>query len=117
MHSYLQPQDDGLPMRLSGSWVAEKLDYLERYINIFETSMHSKPWRERHYIDLFAGSGKCVTETGVVYQVVIAQSCFPRSRWAGAPMGDCCHSCPTLYDGFDHPLSPRWLKSIHGKSL
>lgn len=68
MHSYLQPQDDGLPTRPSGSWVAEKLDYLERYINIFETSMHGKPWRKRHYIDLFAGSGKCfVPETRSVY--------------------------------------------------
>jgi three-Cys-motif partner protein len=68
MHDYLQPQDDGLPMRPYGPWVAEKLDYLERYINIFETAMHSKPWRKRHYIDLFAGSGKCfVSETGAVY--------------------------------------------------
>ena len=68
MHDYLQPQDDGLPMRPYGPWVAEKLDYLERYINIFETSMHSKPWRKRHYIDLFAGPGKCfVSEIGAVY--------------------------------------------------
>jgi len=67
MHHCLQPQDDGLPMRSSGSWVAEKLDYLERYINIFETSMHDKPWRKRHYIDLFAGLGKCVTKTGSIY--------------------------------------------------
>jgi three-Cys-motif partner protein len=68
VNDYLQPEDDALPMRPSGSWVAEKLDYLERYINIFETSMHSKPWRKRHYIDLFAGPGKCaVSESGVVY--------------------------------------------------
>jgi three-Cys-motif partner protein len=60
MEVYLQPQDDGLPMRESGQWVAEKLDYLERYIAIFENSMFSKPWRARHYIDLFAGPGKCV---------------------------------------------------------
>ena len=44
MGSYLSPKDDGLPMRESGKWVAEKLDYLERYINIFETSMHQKQW-------------------------------------------------------------------------
>ena len=55
-------------MRPSGSWVAEKLDYLERYISIFATSMHSKPWRARHYIDLFAGPGKCyVPEIETVY--------------------------------------------------
>jgi len=68
MGSYLSPEDDGLPMRESGEWVAEKLDYLERYINIFETSMHQKQWRARHYIDLFAGPGKCVVpETGSIY--------------------------------------------------
>ena len=68
MQSYLQPQDDGLPMRPSGAWVAEKLDYLKRYIDIFATSMHDKPWRARHYIDIFAGPGKCyVPETETVY--------------------------------------------------
>lgn len=29
MHRYLQSQDDDLPMRSSGSWVADKLHYLE----------------------------------------------------------------------------------------
>ena len=59
MEAYLEQQDDGLPMRESGDWVAEKLDYLERYIAIFENSMYKKPWRARHYVDLFAGPGKC----------------------------------------------------------
>ena len=55
-------------MRESGEWVAEKLDYLERYINIFQTSMHQKQWHATHYIDLFAGPGKCVVpETGSIY--------------------------------------------------
>jgi three-Cys-motif partner protein len=68
MQSYLQPQDDGLPMRESGSWVIEKLDYLKRYIDIFSTSMHGKPWRAIHYVDLFSGPGKCfVPETGTVH--------------------------------------------------
>jgi three-Cys-motif partner protein len=67
MEAYLQPQDDGLPMRESGPWVAEKLDYLKRYIDVFETSMRKK-WSTRHYIDLFAGPGKCVCrKTGLVY--------------------------------------------------
>lgn len=60
MEAYLMPQEDGLPVRESGDWVAEKLDYLERYITIFENSMHRQPWRARHYIDLFAGPGKCL---------------------------------------------------------
>lgn len=68
MQSYLQPQDDSLSMRTSGSWVVEKLDYLKRYIDIFATSMHDKPWRARNYIDLFTGPGKCyVSETGTVH--------------------------------------------------
>ena len=68
MSNYLEPVEDGLPIRDFGPWVAEKLDYLKRYIGIFENSMHMKPWRERHYIDLFAGTGKCqVAETRNVY--------------------------------------------------
>lgn len=67
MNNYLQPQDDGLLMRESGPWVVEKLDYLKRYIDVFETSMRKK-WPRRHYIDLFAGPGKCVCRrTGVVH--------------------------------------------------
>lgn len=65
--NYLEPRPDGLPMRASGSWASEKLDYLERYVNVFVTSMHSKPWRGIHYIDLFAGPGKCSSKTGEVY--------------------------------------------------
>lgn len=59
MPNYLEPVEDGLPIREFGPWVVEKLDYLKRYIDMFETSMHGKPWRERHFIDLFAGTGKC----------------------------------------------------------
>ena len=67
MNTYLQPQDDGLLMRESGPWVVEKLDYLKRYIDVFETSMRKK-WTRRHYIDLFAGPGKCVCrKTGVIH--------------------------------------------------
>jgi three-Cys-motif partner protein len=57
MYHYLDPVDDGLLMRPSGSWVAEKLDYLHRLIDVFETSMRDK-WSGRNYIDLFAGPGK-----------------------------------------------------------
>lgn len=66
MEAYLQPQDDGLPTRESGAWVVEKLDYLRRYMDVFETSMRGKPWRRRHYIDLFAGPGKCRVPNGAV---------------------------------------------------
>ena len=57
MDPLLEPIDDNLIMRESGGWVIEKLDYLERYINIFETSMKDK-FSTRFYIDLLAGPGK-----------------------------------------------------------
>jgi three-Cys-motif partner protein len=44
-------------MRPSGPWVTEKLDYLHRYIDLFEKSMRNK-WLIRNYIDLMAGPGK-----------------------------------------------------------
>ncbi len=59
---YLNPQDDGLIMRSSGQWVAEKLFYLQRYLYMFVVSMSSKQWRAINYIDLFAGPGKCYVE-------------------------------------------------------
>ena len=68
MQSHLDAQDDGLPMRPSGSWALKKLDYLERYLSVFVTSMRDKPWRAMHYIDLFAGPGKCrARQTGKIY--------------------------------------------------
>lgn len=64
MPDYLEPRDDALPMRPSGPWAIEKLDYLARYISVFSTSMCHKPWRGIHYIDLFAGPGKCRSKAG-----------------------------------------------------
>lgn len=46
-------------MREAGAWAEEKLDYLKRYIDVFETSMRQK-WPIRYYIDLLAGPGKNV---------------------------------------------------------
>ena len=59
MKPHLEAQDDGLLMRPMKNWTAEKLDYLERYIDMFTTSMRKKPWRALNYIDLFSGPGKC----------------------------------------------------------
>jgi len=63
MNSYLRPEDDGLLLRPSGQWAKAKLDYLQRYIDVFETAMRSK-WQVRHYVDLFAGPGKCLVRGG-----------------------------------------------------
>ena len=43
MYTYLKPEDDGLAMRGAGEWALEKLDYLARYIAVFETSMMKQP--------------------------------------------------------------------------
>ncbi len=59
MNNYLLPEDDGLPARESGEWVKEKLFYVQRYIDTFETAMRKTSWRQRNYIDLFSGPGKC----------------------------------------------------------
>ena len=59
MDKYLLPVDDGLLVRESGDWAQDKLFYVKHYIDTFEKSMRDKPWRERIYIDLFAGPGKC----------------------------------------------------------
>jgi len=60
MDKYLLPEDDGLEARPSGDWAKDKLFYVKHYIDTFEKSMRSKPWRRRIYIDLFAGPGKCI---------------------------------------------------------
>jgi three-Cys-motif partner protein len=67
MDKYLLPEDDGLPTRPSGTWAKDKVFYLEKYINTFETSMQGKPWRRRIYIDLFSGPGKCAIKDGHGY--------------------------------------------------
>jgi three-Cys-motif partner protein len=66
LYDYLQPEADGLALRESGDWALEKLDYLARYIDVFETSMRRK-WASRNYIDLLCGPGKIVIrDSGVV---------------------------------------------------
>ena len=41
-HRLLNPVEDGHCLRPSGGWAIEKLDYLRRYIDAFETSMTVK---------------------------------------------------------------------------
>jgi three-Cys-motif partner protein len=69
MDKYLLPEDDGLPARTFGKWTTVKLDYLQRYIDLFETSMCSKPWCARCYIDLFSGTGKFQVENQSGYHL------------------------------------------------
>lgn len=65
--NFLQPVDDGLPMRSAGQWAKLKLDVLGYYITLSTRAMKNKLWRRRFYIDLQAGPGKnLVEETGEV---------------------------------------------------
>jgi len=54
---------DGLPARVVRYWAKEKLHYFKRFIDIFTTSMRRK-WKERVYVDLFAGPGRCILDPG-----------------------------------------------------
>lgn len=56
--SYLQPQEDSLPMRQSQDYAKDKLTILRGYVHRFITSMRVKSWRALFYIDLMAGPGK-----------------------------------------------------------
>lgn len=59
--------DDGLPVRQSGQWAANKLHFWNRYLEITTTAMVGhKAWQAGVcYVDLFAGPGICeVRATG-----------------------------------------------------
>jgi three-Cys-motif partner protein len=45
-------------VRPSGPWAVEKLTYVAKYQDIFATGM--KKWRDRFYVDLLAGPGRCI---------------------------------------------------------
>jgi three-Cys-motif partner protein len=53
---------DGGPVLKVGIWAVGKLYYIKRYCEIFNAAMKDK-WPMRIYVDLFAGSGKCLIET------------------------------------------------------
>lgn len=57
LSSDLAEGSDGLPVRLVGEWCREKLFYVQRYDQVFNTSMKRK-WSTRIYIDLFCGPGR-----------------------------------------------------------
>jgi three-Cys-motif partner protein len=53
---------DGLLARDSGPWAREKLNHLQRYMEMVTTSMPGK-WKGLVFIDLMAGPGLCVDRT------------------------------------------------------
>ena len=64
--NFLLPYDDGLAMRRSNNYARYKLKALEIYIEITNTAMKDKPWRDRYYIDLQAGPGKNIIGGSIV---------------------------------------------------
>ena len=55
---------DGLPARVSGSWIETKHHYLDRYCGIFSKGMKNR-WPKRVFIDVMAGPGLCkIRDTG-----------------------------------------------------
>jgi three-Cys-motif partner protein len=64
---YLEPVDDGLPMREAGKWTLRKLFFVRRYLSMVTTSMRDKGFCSLNYLDLFSGPGKCrIEESGQV---------------------------------------------------
>lgn len=54
---------DGLLLPDVGRWSRGKYHVLSRYLHTFSTAMKHK-WRERHFVDLFAGAGAVVLRNG-----------------------------------------------------
>lgn len=54
---------DDLLVRRVGPWAREKLFYIERYIDIFNSGMKRR-WSRRAYVDLFSGPGRVLMEDG-----------------------------------------------------
>ncbi len=58
--------DDNLPLRCVGPWANDKLYYLKRYMEVFNTAMKGK-WSKRAYIELFSGPGLgIIRDTGEI---------------------------------------------------
>jgi hypothetical protein len=47
--AYLQPVDDGLPMRSGGDYARAKLQVVQEYLNMAMTAVKTKPWRTSFY--------------------------------------------------------------------
>ena len=62
---------DGLPARENGRWALDKLSFLDYYGSVALTV--TRRFRERHYVDLFAGPGRNVERGGV-------------EEWEGSPI-------------------------------
>ncbi|MFQ5852199.1 MAG: three-Cys-motif partner protein TcmP [Candidatus Binatia bacterium] len=60
---HLVQASDGLPARCVGPWSRHKLFYVRGYLDLVSRAMR-RTFRDRHYLDLFAGPGRCVVDDG-----------------------------------------------------
>jgi len=56
---YIVEGSDGLPAIMIGPWAKDKLFYVKRICNIFNSGMKNS-WHTRVYIDLLTGPGSCI---------------------------------------------------------
>ena len=54
-----KPGSDGLPAIVQGRWSRDKLHFVEYFMALFNGGMKNL-WRNRAYVDLFAGPGICL---------------------------------------------------------
>ena len=88
---------DGELTLMVGRWAKDKLFYIKRYCDIFNTGMKGK-WSVRTYIDLFAGPGKCLVET-------------PKEEIEGSPL--LALSCKVPFTHyFFNDIQPDVIKSL-----
>ncbi len=57
----LVPASDSLLARCVGPWSVDKLFYVRNYLELFSRAMRDT-FQERHYLDLFAGPGRCILD-------------------------------------------------------
>ncbi|MBN8592255.1 MAG: three-Cys-motif partner protein TcmP [Anaerolineae bacterium] len=76
--AYLQPIDDGLPMRSGGDYALAKLKVVEEYLKISMTAVKNTNWRSSFYIDLQAGPGKNILDGKIELGSPLIALNFPR---------------------------------------
>ena len=99
------PTDDGLKIPEVRPWSRDKHHFLERYIDMFTTTMKDKRWSGLHYIDLFAGAGieriRGTDELDWGSPLIAAQARYP---FTGLHL---CEEKPRLYEALKKRLAGR----------
>jgi three-Cys-motif partner protein len=62
--TFYKSKQDGLNLRCVGEWSKGKINHFRDYAQMFSTGMKNL-WRNRFYIDLFAGPGRCIIQNSL----------------------------------------------------